>query len=62
MGVAADEAIEVLEPAAAAGPSIKRPHRAGLPRRYLMAFAELGGAVPVQLQRLGQGRSTFRTQ
>ncbi len=55
--LAADEAVEVFEAAAGAGPVVERPHRAGLPHRHLVALAELGRRVAVQLQRLGQRRA-----
>jgi hypothetical protein len=51
VGLAADEAVEVLE-AAARRPGVEGPHRARLPDRHLVALAELGGRVAVQLQRL----------
>ena len=56
----ADEAVEVLEPAAPGRPRIERAHRAGLPHRHLVALAELGGGVAVQLQRLRQRRLVLR--
>ncbi len=52
--LAADEAVEVLEAAAAAGPSVERAQRARLPDRHLVALAELRRRVAVQLERLGQ--------
>ena len=39
--LAADEAVEVLEPTAAGRPSVEGPHRARLPDRHLVVFAEL---------------------
>ncbi len=48
----ADEAVEVLEAAAAARPRVERAERARLPDRHLVALPELGGRVAVQLQRL----------
>ena len=57
VGLAADEAVEVLEAAARAGPAVEGPHRAGLPHRHLVALAELGRRVAVQLQCLGQRRA-----
>ena len=54
VGLPADEPEEVLEPAAAGGPGVERAHRAGLPHRDLVALAELGRRVAVELQRLGQ--------
>jgi hypothetical protein len=47
-GISQAEAIEVFEPATAAGPVIKRPHGAGLPDRHFMALAELRGRVAPQ--------------
>ena len=58
--LAADEAVEVLEPPAAARPGVERPDRARLPHRHLVALAELGGRVAVQLQRLRQRRAGVR--
>ena len=55
VGLAADEAVEVLEAAAAAGPGVERPQRARLPDRHLVALAELRGRVAVELERLRQG-------
>ena len=48
-----DEAVEVLEAAAARGPGIERARGARLPDRHLMAFAELRGGIAVELERLG---------
>ena len=58
--LAADEAVEVLEAAAAGRPGVERSRRAGLPHRHLMAFAELRRGVAVQLQRLGDRRAGVR--
>ena len=55
VGLGADEAVEVLE-AAAGRPLVERAHRARLPDRHLVALPELGGAVAVQLQDLGERR------
>ena len=52
--LAADEPVEVLEAPAAGRPGVERSRRAGLPHRDLVALAELGRGVAVQLQRLGQ--------
>ena len=52
--LAADEAVEVLEPAAARRPRIERAHRAGLPDRHLVALAELRRRIAVQLESLRQ--------
>ncbi len=49
--LAADETVEVLEAAAAGRPCRERPGRAGLPDRNLVALAELGRGVSVELQR-----------
>ena len=51
VGFGADETVEVLE-SAAERPLVQRAHRAGFPDRDLVAFAELGGAVSVEFQRL----------
>ena len=61
VGLAAEKAIEVLEAAAARGPRIERPQRAGLPHRDLVALAELRRAVAVELERFGQRRAGVRT-
>ena len=55
--LAADEAVEVLEPATTRGPVVEGAHRAGLPDRHLVTLAELRGRVAVQLERLGQRRA-----
>ena len=60
--LAADESVEVLEPAAAGRPRIERADRGRLPRRHLVALAELGGRVPVELQRGGQRRLGVRPE
>ena len=60
--LSADEAVEVLEAAAAGRPVLERPHRARLPHRHLVALAELGRRVAVELQRLGQRRRRVRAQ
>jgi hypothetical protein len=62
VGLAADEPVEVLEPAATRRPVVERPHRAGLPHRDLVTLAELGCRVPVQLQRLREWRAALRAQ
>ena len=51
VGLAADEPVEVLEAVAGGRPAVERPHRAGLPDRDLVALAEVGGGVAVELQR-----------
>ncbi len=53
----ADEAVEVLESAAAGRPGIEGPHRARLPHRHLVALAELRRRIAVQQQRLRQRRA-----
>ena len=53
----ADEAVEVLEAAAAGRPRVERAHRARLPDRHLVALAELRRRVAVQQQRLRQRRA-----
>ena len=60
--LATDEPVEGLEPAAARRPRLERTHRRGLPHRHLVALAELGGGVPVQLQRHRQRRFGVRPQ
>ena len=60
VGLAADEAVEVFEPAAAGRPCVERPDRARLPHRHLMALAELRGRVAVELQRPRQRRDRVR--
>src|SRR5512140_738147 len=52
VGLAAEEAIEVLESAATRGPLIERSDRARLPHRHLMALAELRSGIAIELQRL----------
>ena len=57
----ADEAVEVLEAAAAGRPRVERSGRAGLPHRHLVAFAELRRRVAIELEgqrerRLGVGQ------
>ncbi len=59
MGLAADEAVEVLE-AAPGGPVVERAHRARLPDRHLVALAELRRRVAVQLQGLRERRAGVR--
>ena len=58
--LAADEAVEVLEPPAARRPRVEGPHRARLPHRNLVALPELRRRVAVQLQRLGERRAGVR--
>ena len=58
----ADEAVEVLEAAAAGRPVLERPHRARLPHRHLVALAELRRRVAVELQRLSQRCRRVRAQ
>ena len=57
----ADEAVEVLEAAAARRPRVERAHRARLVHRHLVALAELRRRVPVQLQDLRKRRRGVRT-
>ena len=56
VGFAADEAVEVLEAAAAGRPLIERPHRAGFPDRHFMALAELRRRIAIELERHGERR------
>src|SRR5262245_28478857 len=53
MRFTADEAVEVLEAAAAGGPVIERANGAALPDRHLVTLAELRREIAVQLQRFG---------
>ena len=54
--LAADEAVEVLEPAAAGRPRVERTRGARLPHRDFVALAELRGRVTIQLERERQRR------
>ena len=58
--LAPDEAVEVLEAAAAGRPAVKRPHGARLPDGDLVALAELRGRVAVEFQRLSEWRCRLR--
>jgi hypothetical protein len=60
VGFAAEEAIEVFEPAAARRPLIERPHRARLPHRHFVALAELRRRVAIELERHGERRFVLR--
>ena len=60
VGLAADEAVEVLEAAAAGWPLIERPHRAGFPDGHFMALAELRRRVAIELERHGERRLVLR--
>ena len=55
VGLAADEAVELVE-AGARGPAVVRAGHRDLPRRGFVVLAEGGGAVAVLPQDLGQGR------
>ena len=57
--LAADEAVEVLEPRSG-GPRVEGTHRARLPYRHLVALAELRRGVAVELERLGKRRGRVR--
>jgi hypothetical protein len=59
VGLRRDEAVEVLE-AAARRPAIEGTHRARLPDRNLVALADLGRAVAIELHRFGQRRGGVR--
>src|SRR6266496_1567840 len=59
--LAADEAVEILEAAAAARPRVEGPEWARLPHRHLVTLPELRGRIAVQLQRLRQRRARVRT-
>ena len=54
--LAADEAVEVLESAAAGRPRIERARRTGLPHRHLVTLAELRGRVAVEFERQRERR------
>ena len=58
----AEEAVEVLEPAARVRPVIERSDRARLPHRHLVALAELRCAVAVELEDLRQRSARVRPQ
>src|SRR6187200_341177 len=58
--LAPDEAVEVFEATANAGPRVEGTHRARLPDRYFVAFAKLRGGVPVQLECFRQRRARIR--
>jgi hypothetical protein len=55
--LAAEETVEIFEPAAAGRPCVERPDRARLPYRHLVAFAELRRRVAVELQRPRERRN-----
>ncbi len=54
--LAAQEPVEVLEPAATGRPRLERAHRTRLPDRHLVTLTELRRRIAVQLERLGQRR------
>ena len=54
--LAAEEAVEVFEAAAAGGPRVEGADGAGLPDGDFVVLAELRGGVAVELERHGQGR------
>ena len=56
VGLAADEAVEMLE-ALPGGPLTEGPHRTRLPHRHLVAIPELSRRVAVELQGLCQRRA-----
>ena len=58
VGLTTQEPVEVVE-TAAGRPQVERAHGTGLPDRHLMALAELGGRVAVQLEYLGHGAVDF---
>ena len=60
VGLAADEAVEIFEAAAAGRPLVERPDRARLPHRHFVALAELRRRVAVELQGLGERRRVVR--
>ena len=55
VGLAADEAVEVLE-ARSGGPLVERAGGRDLPDRHLVTLAELGGRIAVELQGFGDRR------
>ena len=59
IGLAADEAVELVE-AGMRGPAIERSGHADFPRRRLVILAEGGRAVAVLAQDLGQRRDALR--
>ncbi len=59
IGLAADEAVELVEPGVR-GPAIERPRHAHLPRRRLVILPERRRAVAVLAQDLGQGCDALR--
>ena len=59
VGLAADEAVELVE-ALVRRPAIERSRHAGLPRGRLVPLAEGAGAVAVEPQHLGQRRDAVR--
>src|SRR5262249_58530973 len=61
VGVAADEAVEVVE-AESGGPQVERPGLAGVPVGDIVVLAEPGGAIAVLLQDLGDGRRVLPHQ
>ena len=60
--LAADEAVEVLEPAARVRPVVERSDRVRLPHRHLVALAELRRVVAVELEDLGDRSARVRPQ
>lgn len=62
VGFASDEAIEILKAAAAAGPTVERPHQTGFPHRHLVASAELSRGVAIQLENIRHRRASVRAQ
>ena len=58
--LAADEPVEIFEPAAARRPCVERSRRAGLPNGDLVALAELRGRVAVELECRRQRRLGVR--
>jgi hypothetical protein len=58
----ADEPVKRLEPPASGRPGVKRAQPRGLPHWHLVALAELGRGVSVELQRHRQRRLRVRAQ
>ena len=60
VGLAAEEAVEVLEAAAARRPLVERPHRTRFPDRHFVALAELRRRVAIELEGHGERRLVLR--
>ena len=60
VGLAADEPVEVFEPAASGRPLVERPHRARLPDRHFVALAELRRRVAIEFEGHRERRLVLR--